>query len=99
MSDRVAEHVVFGPMRKRPLAEPIELDERLVDEGNAADLPGLRQALSPPGHRRPDEERAISEIDVAPAQREQLAHAQASEAGHQQERTDRRLRCDTGDGM
>src|SRR3954464_9926538 len=54
LTNRAAEDMVLGSAGDRPLAEAVELDERLVDERDAADLPGLRQALSPPRHRRSD---------------------------------------------
>jgi hypothetical protein len=76
-SELVHEHEVFRRREVLPPADPVERGGCLVRERDAADLSRLRRGLHTRAHRAFDGQRVAGEVDVAPAQREQLAKSQA----------------------
>ena len=77
----IAEHPIVGAREVRAAPEPFEGGGGLGRKRHAPDAPALGRGLDPHAHRSSDGHRVAGEVDVAPAQREQLALAQTRICG------------------
>ena len=66
--------------------EGVALAQDLVDHRHGADLAGLRHVLLPERVRAADVDQALGEVDVAAAQRAQLAQTQPAVGGDDEDR-------------
>jgi hypothetical protein len=81
LAEEVAEHAVAGCREVLAPTQSVQCDRRLVGERDATNTPALGRGLDSQAHCSSDGERVAGEVHVRPAQREQLAQAQAGVCG------------------